>query len=88
MRNEKPPPQVDKKSVKQRKMHIGWLHRSSGNSRYKQVRLEDGGGVCEFKYSDVDEISVDLPKGKATKFFFPEQVSKFGALERRICVCI
>ena len=73
--------QVDKKTVKQRKMYIGWLHRSSGNSRFKQVRLKAGGGVREFTYSDVDEISVDFLKAKAAKFFFPEQVSKFGALD-------
>ena len=72
---------MDKKTVKQRKMYIGWLHRSSGNSRFKQVRLKDGGGVREFTNSDGDEISVDFLKEKATKFFFPEQVPKFGALD-------
>lgn len=56
-------------------------HRSSGNSCFKQVRLKDSGGVREFTYSDVDEISVDFLKGNATKVFFPEQVSKFGALD-------
>lgn len=62
-------------------MYIGWLHRSSDNSRYKQVRLKDGGGVREFTYSDDDEISVDFLKAKARKLFFPEEVSKFGALD-------
>ena len=73
--------QVDKKTVKQRKMYIGWLHRSSVNSKFKQVRLKDGGGLREFTYSDDDEISVDFLKANARKLFFPEQRSKFGALD-------
>jgi len=59
--------QVAKKTVKQRKMFIEWLHRSSDNFQYKQVRLKDGGGVREFTNSDDNEISVDFLTAKGMK---------------------
>ena len=61
-------------------MYIGWLHRSSNDSKYKQVRMKEGGGIRDFTYGDGDDITVDFLKAKATKLFFPEGASKFGAL--------
>lgn len=71
--------QVVKKKVQQRKMFLGWLHCSTNSSRYKQVRLKDGRGVRELTYNVDKEVTVDLLKNEARKFFFPEGVSKFGA---------
>ena len=67
---------------KPRKMFIGWLHRSSSQSRFKQVRMKDGGGIRDFTYTNDDEITVDFLKEKASKLFFPEGDSKLGALPR------
>ena len=64
---------------KQRKMYIGWLHRSSNDSRFKQVRMKDGGGVRDYTYNDDDHITVDFLKADAKKLFFPEGMSKLGA---------
>lgn len=65
---------------KQRKLFLGWLHRSHEQSRYKQVRMKDGGGVREITYDDDEEITVDLLKAKASQLFFPKGVSKYGSL--------
>jgi len=59
---------------KQRKLFLGWLHKSHEQSRYKQVRMKDGGGVREIIYDDDEEISVDLRKTKASELFFPRCV--------------
>ena len=67
---------------KPRKMFIGWLHRTSSQSRFKQVRMKDGGGIRDFTYTNDDEITVDFLKEKASKLFFPEGDSKLGALPR------
>ena len=45
---------------KPRKASIGWLHRSSSQSRFKQVRMKDGGGIRDFTYSNDDEITEDF----------------------------
>ena len=63
-------------------MFIGWLHRSSSQSRFKQVRMKDGGGIRDFTYTNDDAITVDFLKEKASKLFFPEGDSKLGALPR------
>ena len=63
---------------KTRKLYLGWLHRSRGQSRYKQVRMKDGGGVRELTYSEDEDITIDYLKAKATQLFFPLGVSKFG----------
>ena len=38
--------------VRRRMLYIGWLHRSSADSRYKQIKTKDGGGVRDFDYND------------------------------------
>lgn len=62
------------------KLHLGWLYRSHGQSRYKQVRIKDGGGVCELTCPEDQDITVDYLKIKASQIFFPEGVSKYGDL--------
>ena len=62
------------------KLHLGWLHRSHGQSRYKQVRIKDGGGVREFTCADDEDITVDYLKTKGSQLFFPQGVSKYGDL--------
>ena len=42
--------------------------------------MKDGGGIREFCYNVGDEITVQILKEKASKFFFPEGNSKYGAL--------
>lgn len=76
-------PLVTKKPAteKRRKMYIGWLHRSSNESRYKQIKTKDGGGVRDFSYVDDDQITVESLKTKAIKLFFPGGVSKYGSLK-------
>ncbi|XP_074635386.1 uncharacterized protein LOC141893846 [Acropora palmata] len=65
---------------KQRKMYIGWLHRSSNDSRFKQVRMKDGGGVRDYTYNDDDHITVDFLKADAKKLFFSG-----GNVQARCC---
>ena len=62
------------------KLHLGWLHRSHSQSRYKQVRINDGGGVREFTCGDDEDITVKYLKTKASQLFFPQGVSKYGEL--------
>ena len=57
---------------KQRKMYIGWLHRSSNDSRFQQVQMKDRGGVRDYTYNDDHHITVDFLKADAKKLFFPE----------------
>ena len=75
MKTSKPAVTTKKKkaSKKQRKMYIGWLHRSSNDSRYKQVR--------DFSYVDDDQITVESLKTKAIKLFFPGGVSNYGSIK-------
>ena len=65
---------MSKKSavVRRRILYIGWLHRSSADSRYKQIKTKDGEGFQDFYYNDDEQ---------ARKLFFPEGVSKYGAIE-------
>ena len=77
----KPPVTKKPAAEKRRKMYIGWLHRSSKDSRYKQVRTKDGGGVRDFSYVDDDQITVESLKTKAMKLFFPGGASKYGPLK-------
>ena len=67
--------------VRRRRLYIGWLHRSRADSRYKQIKTKDGGGVRDFYYNDDEQITVDSLKMNARKLFFPEGVSKYGAIE-------
>ena len=67
--------------VRRRRLYIGWLHRSSADSRYKQIKTKDDGGVRDFYYNDDEQITVESLKMKARKLFFPEGVSKYGASE-------
>ena len=61
---------------KHRKMYLGWLHRSSNESLYKQVRMKDGGGIRDFTYSDDDEITADFIEAKASELFFFQKESR------------
>ena len=45
------------------------------DSRYKQIKTRD------FYYNDDEQITVKSLKMKARKRFFPEGVSKYGAIE-------
>ena len=67
--------------VRRRRLYIGWLHRSGADSRYKQIKTKDGGGVRDFYYNDDEQLTVESLKMKARKLFFPEGVSKYGAIE-------
>ena len=67
--------------VRRRMLYIGWLHRSSADSRYKQIKTKDGEGFQDFYYNDDEQITVESLKMKARKLFFPEGVSKYGAIE-------
>ena len=67
--------------VRRRRLYIGWLHRSSAYLRYMQIKTKDGGGVRDFYYNDDEQITVQSLKMKARKLFFPEGVSKYGAIE-------
>ena len=64
--------------VRRRRLYIGWLHRSRADSRYKQIKTKDGGGVRDFYYNDDEQITVESLTMKARKLFFPEGVSKYG----------
>ena len=72
--------EAKKPTTKQMKLHLGWLHRSHGQSRYKQVRMKDGGGVREFACTDDENITVDYLKSKAIQLFFPQGASQYGDL--------
>jgi len=76
-------PTVSKKpaKVKSHRLYIGWLHRTSSESRYKQIRTKDGGGVRDIYYKEDEDISVESLQMMASKLFFPQGVSKYGALE-------
>lgn len=76
-------PTVSKKpaKVKSRRLYIGWLHRTSSESRYKQIKTKDGGGVRDMYYKEDEDISVESLQMMASKLFFPQGVSKYGALE-------
>ena len=76
-------PTGSKKSakVKSRRVYFGWLHRSSKESRYKQMKTKDGGGVRDIYYKEDEDITVEYLKKIASKLFFPEGVSKYGAFE-------
>ena len=65
-------PTVSKKSakVKSRRLYVGWLHRSSKESRYKQIRTKDGGGVRDIYYKEDEDISVECILKMASKLFF------------------
>ena len=67
--------------VRRRRLYTGWLHRSSADSRYKQIKTKDGGGFRDFYYNDDEQITVESLKMKTRKLFFPEVVSKYGAIE-------
>ena len=67
--------------VRRRMLYIGWLHRSSADSRYKQIKTKDGEGFRDFYYNDDEQITVESLKMKARKLFFPVGVSKYGAIE-------
>ena len=67
--------------MRRRMLYIGWLHRSSADSRYKQIKTKDGEGFQDFYYNDDEQITVESLKMKARKLFFPEGVSKYGAIE-------
>ena len=77
------PTALSKKSVKvkRRRLYIGWLHRSGKDSRYKQVRTKDGGGVRDMYYNEDEEMTVESLKNIASKLFFPQGVSKYGAFK-------
>ena len=64
--------ETKKPTRKQMKLHLGWLHRSHGQSRYQQVRMKDGGGVREFACTDDENITVDYLRSKAIQLFFPK----------------
>ena len=53
--------------VRRRRLYIGWLHRSSADSRYKQIKTKDGGGVRDFYYNDDEQITVDVPQDEGEK---------------------
>ena len=71
------------KPDKLRKIFVGWLHRTSKNSRFTQVRMKDGGSTRHLMYheSEADSITVDFLIKQASRLFFPEGKSKFGMLE-------
>mgnify|MGYP001794202631 CR=1 FL=1 len=72
----------EKRSIKIKKMYVGWLHRSSVNDKFKQVKqLKDGGAVREIIYKADEELTPEYIKATAIKYFFPEQKSKYGTLE-------
>ena len=48
---------------------------------YKQMKTKDGGSVRDFYYNDDEQITVESLTMKARKLFFPEGVSKYGAIE-------
>ena len=48
---------------------------------YKQIKTKDGGSVRDFYYNDDEQITVESLTMKARKLFFPEGVSKYGAIE-------
>ncbi len=76
-------PKVAKKVDKQRKICVGWLHRSSKNSQFTQVRMKDGGSTRHLEYNDseADSITVDFLIKQAIQGFFPEGKSKFGKVQ-------
>ena len=48
---------------------------------YKQIKTKDGGSVRDFYYNDDEQITFESLTMKARKLFFPEGVSKYGAIE-------
>ena len=65
--------------VRRCRLYIGWLHRSSADSRYKQIKTKDGGVVRDFCYND-DE----LPKRSGKCGWKVNGSRLFGSFYRKI----
>ena len=67
---------------KSRNINFGWLHRTSVNSVYKQVKRLEGASVRTVSYDEEKtEFTIDFLKDEACRLFFPQGNSKMGKLE-------
>ncbi|KAK3705162.1 hypothetical protein QZH41_003137 [Actinostola sp. cb2023] len=66
--------------AKEKKIKIGWLHRTQG-AKYKQVRRTGGGSIRRIVYTDDNDITVEFLKSEGQRMFFPGGVSVHGPLK-------
>lgn len=69
---------LNDKKVKEKKIHIGWLHRSGTSTNYKQVRKVGGGTVRQILYTDDQQITVEFLIREGKRMFLPDGKCKFG----------
>lgn len=74
--------QSKSKVAKTRNINYGWLHRTSSDNAYKQLKRLEGASVRTVPYDEEEtDFTLDFLKNEACRLFFPEGKSKLGKLE-------
>ena len=61
---------------------VGWLHRSSKDCLFRQVRITEGGGVRMLTFKEGKSITPEEIIEGATRWFFKNGQSKYGELNK------
>ena len=70
------------KMGKTRNINYGWLHRTSSDNAYKQLKRLEGASVRTVPYDEGEtDFTLDFLKNEACRLFFPEGNSKLGKRE-------
>ena len=73
------------KKVKEKKINIGWLHRSHPSKQHTQVRKTGGKTIRQIFYTNEDEITVDFLIAEGKRLFLTEMkedIRRYGPIDK------